>query len=232
MEFSLFARFLEQTAQDYSIRINNPPRDAKDPEEWRKFFENAFEGSHITVLTIAVDNDILVKTLVERREIYRKIENGLEPGTSMSNLNLAYLAAKEEEERSWFGNLLAMVAPGLPEMYARYVALSAKVQGMAQLDFPVTNVFVIFETETAQRQVLEKLSVGTLYVYRNKTTKLPDPKYLFRGNLVLDVSEPDEPSSIRWQDLNAKFMSKLKQQSFTIFMTLAAILGVAVGKKP
>ena len=56
----------EQTAQDYSIIINNPPDDATDPEEWKEYFKAAFDA-HVTGCTVAVDNDILVRTLVERR---------------------------------------------------------------------------------------------------------------------------------------------------------------------
>ncbi len=39
----------EQTAQDYSIRITNPPNDATDPEEWRRFFLENCDGAQVTV---------------------------------------------------------------------------------------------------------------------------------------------------------------------------------------
>jgi hypothetical protein len=218
----------EQTAQDYSIRISNPPKDANNPEEWRRFFEEHCDGAEVTVCTCAVDNDFLVRTLVERREILRNIENSMEPGALMSNLNLAYIAAKQEHERNWVGRLIAILAPGIPEYYARLVALNAKVQGLAQLEYPVTNVFLTFETETDQRQVLEKLSVGSLKANHNDKQALADPKYLFRGEFVLAISEPDEPSTIRWQDLNAKSIQKLKQQMLTAFCTLCLIAVVAL----
>ena len=182
----------------------------------------------LQVCTVAVDNDLLVRTLVERRDTLRTIQNSLEPGTSISHLRLAYLAAKSERERNWFGRQLAQISPGLPEFFARYVALNAKVQGLAQLDFPVTNVFLTFETERDQRHVLQKLSVGSLKASRNDKRALPDPKYLFRGKHVLAVEEPDEPSTIRWQDLNAGFLQKLKEQFLTAFATLCAIVTVAV----
>jgi hypothetical protein len=35
----------EQTAQDYSIVVENPPEDAHDPEEWKQFFEQAFSSN-------------------------------------------------------------------------------------------------------------------------------------------------------------------------------------------
>jgi hypothetical protein len=217
----------EQTAQDYSIRISNPPPDANDCEEWRRFFEQNCDGAQVTVCTCAVDNDFLVRTLIERRERLRAIGNVLEPGTSMSNLSLAYIAAKQEQERTWFGRLIATLSPGVPEHYYRLIALNAKVQGLAQLEYPVTNVFLTFETEKSQRHVLEKLSVGSLSANKNDHNALSNPKYLFRGKQVLAVSEPDEPSTIRWQDLNAKFVQKLKEQAITVFSTLCAIFAVA-----
>ena len=175
---------------------------------------------------MAVDNDILVRTLVQRREVLRTIQNTLEPGSTLTELKLAYMAARDERQRNWFGRLLAMVSPGIPELYSRYVALSAKVQGLAQLDFPATNVFLIFETEKDQRKVLQRLTVGSLKAYRNDHRALSNPKYLFRGKHVLAVEEPGEPSTIRWQDLNAGFIQKLKEQLLTAFATVCAIVAV------
>lgn len=158
----------------------------------------------------------------------RTIQNTMKPGSSMTDLQLAYLAAKVERGRNWFGRALAPVLPGIPELYAQYVALSAKVQGLAQLDFPVTNVFLTFETEKDQRFVLQNLTVGSLKASRNDHRALSDPKFLFRGHHVLAVEEPGEPSTIRWQDLNAGFIQKLKEQFLTAFATLCAIVAVAV----
>lgn len=218
----------EQTAQDYSIQISNPPPDAKQPEEWRQFFVDNCDGAQATVCTCAVDNDFLVRTLVERRERLRTIHNSQEPGSSMKMLDLARVAAQLERSRNFWGRLMAIFAPGIPEHFARLVALNAKVEGLAQLDYPVTNVFVTFETENDQRHVLEKLTVGSIKSGRNDARALSDPKYLFRGKYVLAVSEPDEPNTIRWQDLNAGWWQKTKETAFTTGCTLVAIVVVAV----
>jgi hypothetical protein len=218
----------EQTAQDYSVLITNPPADAKDPDEWKKFFEDSCGGAHVTVCTIAVDNDLLVRTLVERRERLRTINNMQKPGSSMRMLDLAKVAAEEERKRTLLGKLLAMVVPGIPEHFSRIVALNAKVEGLAQLDYPVTNVFLTFETEKDQRQVLSSLSVGSFKANRNDVKAVKDPKHLFRGKYVLNVSEPDEPNTVRWQDLNAGAWQKTKETTFTTFCTLVAIVLVAV----
>jgi hypothetical protein len=217
----------EQSAQDYSIVIENPPGDATDPEEWRKFFYDNYDGAQVTACTIAVDNDLLVRSLVERREKLRQIEMSVEPGTSLDTLTLARIAAKEERERRFVGQLLASVSPGIPELFARLVVLTAKVQGLAQQDYPASNVFITFETEAAQRRVLSALSVGSMDVARNKKTAVADPKYLFRGEKLLSVKEPDEPNTVRWQDLNEKFKERLKQQALTTLCTFIAIVAIA-----
>lgn len=108
------------------------------------------------------------------------------------------------------------------------VSLSAKVKGLAQLSYPCTNVFLTFETEKAQRDVLNKLSVGILQAEKNIKTAVTDPKYLFRGEHVLFVSEPDEPSTIRWQNLNVTAIQRIKSVIITSLITCAGIVVVFV----
>jgi len=217
----------EQTAQDYAVLIDNPPGDATDPKEWHEFFKRSF-GAHATTCTIAVDNDLLVKALVERRELLRKIEMMIDPGTSMDTLTLAGIAAKEERERKFFGHLKAILVPGVSELFARVVVLNAMVQGLAQQDYPATKVFLAFETEAAQRHILSSLNYGSLDVRKNRVEKADDPAHLFRGKLLLAASEPDEPNTVRWQDLNEKTKDRLRQQATTIFVTVCAVFAIAI----
>lgn len=212
----------EQTAQDYSIQIRNPPGDANDPEEWRHFFKEKFNGAQVVVCTCAVENDLLVKALVERREKIRSIQR-IEPGTSMRMLDLAKTAAEIKRDRGWFGRLKSTFLAGIPELYDRLVALKGRVEGLAQLEYPVTNVFVTFETEEDQRKVLEELCVGYKNGQNNNSDALSDKKYMFRGEFVLDAVEPEEPSTIRWQDLNASMTQRLKQQIHTLVWTLLSL---------
>ena len=69
--------------------------------------------------------------------------------------------------------------------------------------------------ENQQRAVLEKLSIGNLNVFFNKKGSLPD-EYLFRGNKVLKVIEPNEPNSIRWNDLDESFFVRTNTLFFDI----------------
>ncbi|KAL3940562.1 MAG: hypothetical protein SGBAC_004918 [Bacillariaceae sp.] len=247
----------EQTAQDYSIQVENPPESATDPDEWHQFFKENL-GAHVTVCTCAVENDLLLHTLVTRRECLRNIELQMEPGEATEELNIARTAALIERDRWFFAKVLALISPGIPEYYgeiwccidagsfycssqivfflflpshplpARMTALSAKVKGLAQLSYPCTNVFLTFETEAAQRDVLEKMSVGIVQAEKNVKTAVADPKYLFRGEHVLYVSEPQEPSTIRWQDLNVTALQRIKSIFITGLVTFAGIIVVFI----
>jgi hypothetical protein len=216
----------EQTAQDYSIIVKNPPGDATDPQEWHDWIRDSFDGAHLTACTIAVNNDLLVRSLVQRREVLRQIELMVEPGTSLDLVTLAGLAAKEERARKFWGHVKAMILPGLPEVFARLTVITSKVQGLAQQDYPATQVFLTLETEAAQRLILSTLSIGHVDVARQKSAYVKK-KYRFRKKHLLDVAEPDEPSTVRWQDLNEKWKDRAKQQWFTMLCTIAAICAIA-----
>ena len=268
----------EQTAQDYSIVVKNPPGNATDPKEWQDYFEQeAFfthenhsslddqdddkdddeeqpqsdEGEtrptrrkprghsrhrprrpHVTACTIAVDNDLLVRCLVERREVLRRLEFLVDPGTALDSLTLARVAAKLERHRTVLQSLWAHVIwPGIPEYFARLVVLTAKIQGLAQQAYPATKIFVTLETEASQRAILSALTVGKHHVKRNNSAALPSSNspqmnnpFLFRGKQVLHVKEPDEPNTIRWQDLNETTWNRIKQQGITTLVSLGLII--------
>lgn len=217
----------EQTAQDYSIQIQNPPDNATDPKEWRKYFKDV-HGAHATVVTIALANDPLIIALRERRECIRKIELNLEPGTSLDTLTLARMSAEVEFKRGLFGRLLATFVKGLPEVFGRMAELEAKIKGWAQLEYPCSNVFVTFETEKEQRKVLSALMCGSYHTKHQNTAVLDYAKFLFRGDLVLKLAEPDEPNTIRWADLNVRMWDMLKPLATTTFFSLLSILLIAL----
>ena len=218
----------EQTAQDYSILVQNPPGDATNAQEWHEYFVQNFDGAHATVCTIAVDNDLLVRSLVERRQVLRTLELLVESGTSLDSLTLAGIAAHQERQRGLWGRVWASLVPGIPEFFARHVVLTAKIQGLAQQDYPATKVFVTFETEAAQRRVLTALSTGKWDHRQTSSTNTTKPQHLFRGTVALEVQEPDEPNTVRWQDLNETGWNRMKQQGLTTFCTLVAIVVIAL----
>jgi len=217
----------EQTAQDYSLIVENPPPDSIDPHEWKDFFEK-ITGGHVTVCTVAVDNDLLLRTLVERRSILEYLREALPPGTKMSENNLARISAKCEADRSSLQKINSYILHpfgimrDVASLYNELVVLTSKVRGLSQIDYPVTKVYISFETEGAQRSALNALSLGKLDIVRQKSKTLKK-KFFFRGKTILKINEPQEPSTVRWQDLNSKMKQRLRQVLLTTIVSLCAL---------
>ncbi|KAL7436768.1 hypothetical protein ACHAXH_007776 [Discostella pseudostelligera] len=215
----------EQTAQDYSIEIFNPPADATEPEEWKEFFETRF-GGHLTCCTVTIDNDLLVKALAQRRDVLSDIEELIDDDVNLSTLTLSQRAAKIEHGRLFLGRLQSMLSPGIPELVDRLTVLNTRIQGLVQQDYRATRVFCTFETEATQRQVLSRMTVGAMTAMRNNTHRI-NSNLLFRGEHVLLVREAEEPSAIRWMDLDERWSTKIKQITFSTIISLAVIVAVA-----
>eukprot|EP00980_Cylindrotheca_fusiformis_P003469 scaffold774_cov75-Cylindrotheca_fusiformis.AAC.6 len=119
----------EQSAQDYSIIVKNPPKDARNPRKWKQYFEITFPGVDVIAVTCNLNNDLLVKALVKRREVLRRMELYLDAGTDMDIDNLALMAAKEARNRSrYFGGVKAFFFPGLPELLSMLVSLNTRIK--------------------------------------------------------------------------------------------------------
>jgi hypothetical protein len=84
---------------------------------------------------------------------------------------------------------------------AKISKVDAKIEKMSKEQYNVAHVFVTFETEEAQRKVLKALSVKRLDLWKGKSRSMAK-QLLFRGERLLDVAEPVEPSSVRWNDLD------------------------------
>lgn len=242
----------EQTAQDYSIVVKNPPDDAYDPTEWKEFFEAALEQDNInmhnssgegtviqntsvTVCTVDVDNELMIAYLTKRREILRAIELALPPskfwqagGSNHHNdnsiKNRAFLEAEKAVamDKRCFGMLSASK---LPALYQSLLDIEAQIKTFfeeTQERPRTTHVYLTFETEAAQRQVLSQSSVGSLEARSNTISSVPK-HYLFRGKHVLKVREPEEPTAIRWQELNATRVQIAVRKAITTLITFGFI---------
>ncbi|KAL9181404.1 hypothetical protein ACHAXT_010209 [Thalassiosira profunda] len=215
-----------QTAQDYSIEISNPPGDATEPEEWKEFFESRF-GGHLTCCTVAIDNDLLVKALAERREVLFDIQERLKDGATINTLTLSEMTAKIERGRHFLGRFKSKVSPGIPELAGRLMVLNGRIQGLAQQDsYKATRVFCTFETESAQRQVLSQMTVGSMASAKNTTHNI-NPTLLFRGEHVLHVREAEEPNTVRWQELDQSRATRAKKIAITTLLSLLFTVVVA-----
>jgi len=81
------------------------------------------------------------------------------------------------------------------DLYYKILSVDADIERTADVTYPASSVFITFETEEMQRRVLKEMTHPKL------SKSVVDSRYKFEG-LVLEITEPDEPSSIRWKDLD------------------------------
>lgn len=218
----------EQTAQDYSIVIKNPPDDAWDPEEWKEFLEGALrteaggkfeKGQEVRICTVDVDNERAIHHLVERRDVLRRLEIALPLDTPLDTKSLEHQAEIAKAQPS------ACFPSKIPSLVASLLEIEKEIKSVfadTKVDPPTTRVYATFETEAAQRTILSNMSVTRKQAREDDTTAV-SPHYLFRGKHVLYVGEPDEPDTIRWQDLNASHTLMNILKACTSLATLAAM---------
>ena len=208
-----------QSASDYSININNPPQieESRNPDEWCKFMEKV-TGGHCTFVTIAIDNRRFVKRLIEKRRKLRCLRQ-IFKNKKMSIEDIEYRVLRASTTSMWdkvMGNCPRAI-------WDDYLKGEKELEEIAAVSSPrrVTNVFVIFETEEAQRRALDAFSVGKINATFNWSRSFPE-ELKFHGT-ILEVSESDEPGSIRWLDLCASDF-KRNVGIFTSFLLTAGFI--------
>jgi len=70
----------QQTVSDYAVQVLNPPRDGQCEKEWKDYFS---QFGHVTAITIALDNQELLRNLYERRSYLTRLEGLLPAGIEL-----------------------------------------------------------------------------------------------------------------------------------------------------
>jgi len=208
-----------QTTTDYAVEVTNPPKDARDMEEWRAFFS---KFGHVTCCTVALDNEELIAALVKRRDLLVQLESLQPAGVNVNRSAGLSVAVGSATPVPWYSKLMGTM--DAETIQTELKRLDTLIQtDLALREYDVSDVFVIFETEEAQQKALKQLACLGIDKFRNNTAALPS-NLLFRGSTVLAVKEPPEPSSVRWKDLDETVLKQLTQRFFTFLFTIFIIL--------
>eukprot|EP00613_Pedinella_sp_CCMP2098_P039257 CAMPEP_0171789740 /NCGR_PEP_ID=MMETSP0991-20121206/65297_1 /TAXON_ID=483369 /ORGANISM="non described non described, Strain CCMP2098" /LENGTH=289 /DNA_ID=CAMNT_0012399183 /DNA_START=49 /DNA_END=915 /DNA_ORIENTATION=+ len=230
-----------QTAQDYSVIVDDPQEEDSDPQEWADFFS---QFGHVTFVTVAKDNGPLIKAMAQRRAVMREIVMMIGNGE----------ASVEEGEDGWsmdttwggksFKTKISEPAEASDQSQdhkskTRQLLTNTKLFGMKPLadwkkalgeanqelqhaltmgsgKFKPSKVFVTFETEVGQRRCLKALTQGSVTAAFDLNRDLIPARHVWKGTNVLAVQEAPEPAAVFWEDVQVTFVMRWKQQSFTL----------------
>jgi hypothetical protein len=224
------------TTTDYTIAVKNPPPDAVNVDEWRDFFQT-YADKQVTCITIALNNEQLIRKLITRRIFRNQLRVKLPKGLDLDDEDALRVAVdqftreKAEEEHGCIGRMLeSCVFPLLrkvnmflePEtLVDKVVNLTAEIIELQMEKYDATEVYVTFETEEGQRAALSALTAGKINSALNNTHSM-SPGCVFKDR-VLKVTEPPEPSAVRWLDLSAGTTKKILMRMLTFFLTTGII---------
>ena len=229
------------TASDYSVVVKNPPKDAFDPDEWEEFFSK-YDIKGIAVVTVLLNNGPLLRQIMTRRTLRKDLMIWF-PSTDIDNEQLLQnkLASQQWKptgcvERFIQFAIRPLVKPfGMllhaPEIVKRLQDVDKRIIDLQTVEYEVTDVIVTFETEDGQRLALETLKCGQMDI-RSQRIGSRKEEELFRGKHILDCEQPDEPSAIRYLDIDTNPMKSALQQTLTFVITigLVALGGVMVDR--
>lgn len=184
-----------QTAQDYSVVVNDPNRDADNPDEWFEFFSRF---GKVRYVTITRKNSALAAKIALKHNATRKLQACLDHGTD------PVFARKKDK-------------------YAkRLEKLEAELATAYTLTYPTCRVYVTFEQEEHQRLCLEELEVPDIAAILD--LKSLQPRKMFRGTNVLDVCEPPEPDNVLWENVELGRRRKMLYEFIGNLVTLGMLV--------
>ncbi|KAJ1426722.1 hypothetical protein B484DRAFT_397468 [Ochromonadaceae sp. CCMP2298] len=82
---------------------------------------------------------------------------------------------------------------------ARMKKIDEELEAAYALPYPACRVFITFDLEQHQRLCLQEMEVPDIVAILD--LKALEPRKLFRGKNVLDVTEPPEPEAVLWENL-------------------------------
>lgn len=146
--------------------------------------------------TIALDNEDLVKALIRRRKLILELRNRLQTDDFDSD-KMEELVALCPPTPLW--KKILCCSSDADVIYQNIRKEDVNIDDLSRKEYNVSSVFVIFETEEAQRKVLKALSPPLV------SRPFIDESMKFNG-VTLDVRKTEEPDAIRWDDLHVSFV--------------------------
>ena len=136
-----------------------------------------------------------------------QLETLLKPGVVFNKHDLDHAVENAQlDTSSWWQKLLFGTGEAA-DIREKIRELDDEIDDLSDLSkqkYVVSEVFITFESELAQRRALQSLSLPTLapVMAMMGQSVVPD-NLLFRGKHLLRVSEAPEPTAVRWWELDA-----------------------------
>ena len=202
----------------YLIQKNPPKKESSnDPEVWKVWFESTFDVE-VAGVTVALDNEKLIKALVRRRQLICRMQEMMPHIEDFDIDDLESNLGECEIVPRWRQVLCRAATP--ESVYLSILKEDSIIADLSNETYTAASIFVTFQEQAQQQKVLDHLILPKL------RQKMLEQKYIF-DDVILQVVEPAEPSAIRWHDLHTSNCVRVVQVFFTTLMSFGLIVGGA-----
>jgi hypothetical protein len=210
--FAVIARYIEkesveaidvsqQTAQDYSVCITNPPENALTPDEYYNFFAQFGE---VVLITVAIDNGELIKKIADRK-VSEGILQGLMLHADSKIKNNGNITEDKYDHLELTFLQKIGYASTIPKCLKKIKELTERINELEKVEYGAWKVYCTYNSEFSQRNCLLKTNVGKFSVLNNNSSN----EALKLKGKTLNVTEAPEPGDIIYENSHVKFPRKM-----------------------
>jgi hypothetical protein len=184
-----------QTAADFTVCVEDPDPDARDPDEWRDYFS---KYGAVAAVTVVLDNVDLLERLARRRFLMTRImSQGGDTRQSLPSVTTG-----------WKRGLLAKLGLGKDKYHwiEQYNKNELEVLAFLGHEYFATKVYVTFDDEAARCACCNRLMQGAIPAQMNLAMDLPKEEWFRQAN-VLSLTEAPEPEAIHFNNVSASTRS-------------------------
>ncbi|TMW59747.1 hypothetical protein Poli38472_004816 [Pythium oligandrum] len=217
----------QQTAADYSVVVKDPNPDAWDPDEWQIFFS---QFGQVRFVTVSVDNHALLSALAHKRYMEEMLRmESTDRVVTETALKIAKFGPPPPRAALWKRMLQRLtfyrdIKYWQYELFQLRQQIHAMLRAERERGYKVWTVFVMFETEEAQRRCLRETTAGICStICDSKYSDVPE-RVRFRGTNILRVDDPVEPSSVQWKFVGVGRGKRLAQQFVTVGIAVCLMI--------
>jgi predicted RND superfamily exporter protein len=200
----------QQTTQDYSVCVMNPPETVTDTKAYHKHFSRFGE---VVLVTIVKNNGALLKELALKKVLTAKLQNA------------EFVTANLGDEfgdgfKAWVMRKLYDTEQ-VDSLKKKLAVNQQRIDALAQRDYRPWRVFITFNSEHSQRSCLNRAS--TSFVARRTGLGISDDAKF--EDHILHVKEAMEPSEVIYENSHVSLTRRVA--SIVLSFSLSACLVVA-----
>jgi len=180
------------TPSDYSVRVDNPPRNVSNPDEYYRFFS---KFGDVVLVTIAYNNGQLVESMAAKK-LYHSMVNSQQRYKDIAHeLHKGY---KDQDDVGCFETNMQLCgySPTLGYAQGLLSAETKVLNSLSQKDYRPWRVFVTYAKQAQQRACLQACKVSYFQVMSGSA---PGSEANFDGCL-LNIDRAPEPNDLMYQN--------------------------------